>query len=48
MYGYGAKKRLSFSPGQYTMVFQAEVYAIKAYATENINRGYKNWNIYIL
>jgi hypothetical protein len=31
VYGYGTKWKLSFSLGQYTTVFQAEVYAIKAY-----------------
>jgi hypothetical protein len=29
-------------------VFQAEVYAIKACAVENLDRNYKNRNIYIL
>jgi hypothetical protein len=29
-------------------VFQAEVYAIKACTDENIDRNYKNKNIYIL
>jgi hypothetical protein len=38
----------SFSLGLYTMVFQAELYAIKAWADENIKRGYHNRNIYIL
>jgi hypothetical protein len=31
-----------------TTVFQAEVYAIKACADDNIDRNYKNRNIYIL
>lgn len=30
------------------MVFQAEVYAINACSDENIDRDYKNKNIYIL
>jgi transketolase N-terminal domain/subunit len=30
------------------MVFQAEVYAIKACAVENLDRNYKNRKIYIL
>jgi hypothetical protein len=38
----------SFSLGQYTTVFEATVYAIKACADENIKRGYRNRNIYIL
>jgi ribonuclease HI len=39
---------LSFSLGQYTTIFQAEAYAIKACAVENVHRNYKNINIYIL
>jgi hypothetical protein len=38
----------SFSLGQYPTVFQAEVYAIKACAVENLDRKYKTRNIYIL
>jgi hypothetical protein len=38
----------SYSLGQYTTVFQAEVYAIKTYAVENLDRNYKNINICIL
>jgi hypothetical protein len=30
VYGCGTRKKLSFSLGQYTTVFQAEMYAIKA------------------
>jgi hypothetical protein len=41
-------RKLSFSLGQYTTVFQAEVYAIKACAAKNVDRDYKNRNIYIL
>jgi ribonuclease HI len=33
---------------KYTTVFQAEVYAIKACVVENLDRDYKNRNIYIL
>jgi ribonuclease HI len=44
----GTRRKLSFSFGQHTTVFQAEVYAIKACINENIDRGYKNRNIYIL
>jgi ribonuclease HI len=47
-YCYGTWLRLSFSLGQYTTVFQAEVYAIKARAIENLYRNYINRNIYIL
>jgi hypothetical protein len=45
---YGTGQKLSFSLGQYTTVFQVEVYAIKACAVENLERNYKNRNIYIL
>jgi ribonuclease HI len=44
----GTRRKLSFSLGQHTTVFQAEEYAIKACINENIDRGYKNINIYIL
>jgi hypothetical protein len=48
VYCYETGRKLSFSLGQYTTVFQAEVYAIKAYTIENLDRNYKNRNIYIL
>jgi ribonuclease HI len=48
VYCYGTRWRLSFSLGQHTTEFQAEVYAIKACADENIDRNSKNRNIYIL
>jgi hypothetical protein len=48
VYCYGTWQKLSFGFGQYTTVFQAEVYAIKACAVENPDRNYKNSNIYIL
>jgi ribonuclease HI len=48
VYRYGTRLKLSFSFGQYTTVFQAEVYAIKTCAVENLDRNYKNRNIYIL
>jgi hypothetical protein len=41
-------KRLSFSLGQYTTAFQAEVRALKACAMENADREHKNRNICIL
>jgi hypothetical protein len=47
VYGYGTRRELSFSPGQHTRVPPAEVYAIKEYAAENIDRGYRNTNIYL-
>jgi ribonuclease HI len=48
VYGHGMRQKFSFSLGRYTKVFQAEVYAIKACADENIKRGFHNRNIYIL
>jgi hypothetical protein len=48
VYCRGSRRKLSFSVGWYTMVFRAEVYAIKACAVQNLDRNYKNWNIYIL
>jgi hypothetical protein len=48
VYYHKTRKKLSFSLGKYTTVFQPEVHAIKACATENIDRNYKNMNIYIL
>jgi hypothetical protein len=48
VYCHGTRQKLNFSLGQYTTVFQAEVYAIKACAVKNLGRNYKNRNIYIL
>jgi ribonuclease HI len=48
MYCHETRKRLSFSLGKYITVFQAEVYAIKACAAQNIDKNYKNRNICIL
>jgi hypothetical protein len=48
VYGHGMRRKFSFSLGQYTTVFQAEVLATKACADENIKRDYHNRNIYIL
>jgi ribonuclease HI len=48
VYCYGTRLKHSFSLGQYTTVFQAEVYVIKACADANMNRNYKNRNIYVL
>jgi hypothetical protein len=42
----GTRRKLSFSFGQHTTVFQAEVYAIKACINQNVDRGYKNMIIY--
>jgi hypothetical protein len=48
VYCYGTGRKLSFGLGQYKAVFQAEVYDIKACAVENLDRNYKNRNIYIV
>jgi hypothetical protein len=48
VYGYGTWRKLSFILRQYTTVFQTEMYAIRACAAENIDRGYRNRNIYIV
>jgi hypothetical protein len=48
MYGHGIRQRFSFSLGQYTTVFQAQVYAIKAHANENIRRATVKEHIYSL
>jgi ribonuclease HI len=48
VYCYGTRRKLSFSLGQYTTIIQAEVYAIKACAVENLDRNYINRNITIL
>jgi hypothetical protein len=48
VYCYGTGRKLSFSLGQCTTVFQAEVYAIKACAVENLGMNYKNRNVCIL
>jgi hypothetical protein len=48
VYCHGTRRKLSFSLWQYTSVFQAEVYIIKACAVKNLDRDYKNRNIYIL
>jgi hypothetical protein len=45
VYCHRTRRKLSFSLGQYTTVFQAEVYAIKGCAVENLDRDYKNRNI---
>jgi ribonuclease HI len=47
VYCDGTRRKLSFSLGQYTTIFQAEVYAIKACAVENLDRNYRNRNICI-
>jgi ribonuclease HI len=49
VYCDGTRRERSFSlGGGYTTVFQAEVYAIKACAAENLDRNYRHRNIYIL
>jgi hypothetical protein len=48
VYCHGTRQKLSLSLGQYTVVFQANVYDIKACTVENVGRNYKNRNICIL
>jgi hypothetical protein len=48
VYCHGTRRKLSFSHGQNTTVLHAEVYAIKICTVENLDRSYKNRNIYIL
>ena len=48
MYCNGTSLKHTFILSQYTTVIQAEVYAIKAYTVENLDRNYKNRKIYIL
>jgi hypothetical protein len=47
-WGYGTSRTLSCSVGQYTTVFQAEVYDIKTCVAENLDRSYSNRQIHIL
>jgi len=44
----GAQKGACFSHGLHSMVFLAEIYAIKACIMENIEKGWRGRNIYIL
>jgi hypothetical protein len=48
VYAYGTRQKLSFSLGKYTRVFQAEVNAIMACTTENLDSNYINRNNCIL
>jgi hypothetical protein len=48
VYRWGSRRRHSFSLGLHTMVFKAEIYAIKAFLTENTKKGYKGKKNYIL
>jgi hypothetical protein len=41
VYSYGTRWELSFSPGQCTTVFQAQVWTIKACVAENLHRNYR-------
>jgi ribonuclease HI len=45
---HGTRIKFSFSLAQHTTVFQADVYTIKACIDENLDKGYRNRNIYIL
>jgi hypothetical protein len=48
MYRWGSRRKHSFILGLHTMVFQAEIYDIKACIMENIEKGKTGRNIYIL
>jgi hypothetical protein len=48
VYGHGTRRKLSIGLGQYTRAFQVVVYAIKTCTVENLDRNYRNRNIYIL
>jgi len=48
VYRGGSRKGHSFSLGIHTMLFQVEIYAIKACIMENIEKGYTGRNINIL
>jgi ribonuclease HI len=48
VYKWGSRRGHSFSLRHHTTVFQAEIYAIRACIMENIEKGYKGRNIYIL
>jgi hypothetical protein len=44
VYGYCSRQKLGFSLGKYAMVFQAEVYTIKACTVDNLDTVYRNRN----
>ena len=48
VYRWGLEKGHSVSPGFHTTIIQAELYAIKACIKGDIEKGYKDRNIYIL
>jgi hypothetical protein len=48
VYRWGSTRRHSFSLGLHAMVFQAAIYAIKAFITENTEKSYTGKKIYIL
>jgi ribonuclease HI len=48
VYCHETRKKFNSSLGRYTTAFQAQVYAINACAVENIDKNYRNRNIYIL
>ena len=47
IYGDRPRADISFSLGQHSTVFQAEMLAIMTCAQENLRRGYRNKHIYI-
>jgi ribonuclease HI len=48
LHGYGRRQKGSFSLQKYSIVFQAEMYAIKVCMVKNLDMNYRNRNIYIL
>jgi len=48
VYRWGLRRGHSFSLGIHTVIFQVEIYAIKACIMENIEKGHAGRNIYIL
>jgi hypothetical protein len=48
VHAFGTRWKISFSLGQYTTVFQTEVYVIKACVVEKPDRNYRNRNTHIL
>jgi quinolinate synthase len=48
VYGYGKRRKLSFSLAKCTEVFLAGLYALKACAAEKLCRNYRNRSICIL
>jgi hypothetical protein len=48
VYGHGTRQKRNFILGKHATIFQAEIYANKACAVENLDRNYINKKLYIL